>query len=124
MPSRPKQKKLDEAVQKLVRIVFDAIDPAIGDWEQATADIRAPANGLSCVSTLRIRLKNGKLVEDQSVPGDASRFVLKEMWTLRGGAKDKKWYGIRLIIAPAELRGQFNFDEDCINDPSFYDVDL
>ena len=35
-----------------------------------------------------------------------------------------KWFGFNLTISPdGKCETEFNYDPDCINDPTFYDVD-
>jgi len=109
---------IDEMANCLKRKVQEGV--AGKEWKLAYMDCRSPADGSSWISKLRIKLADATVMATAHTPMDA-RAILPELWDAKRNAFSKTWYGFTLTVFPNKKHEiTYNYDADCINDPSFY----
>lgn len=91
-------------------------------WRLAYVDRRSPPGGGSSIGKFRIEMQDGSVIRTESIEMDQS-MAFMDIDDVKDKAFDKKWYGIKISVMPDGKHAvEFNYDPDCINDPTFYDV--
>ena len=114
--------RLDAHLPGLGRIVYEATasEYPTDEWTATTLDARYSADGREIIDKIRVELHNGQ-IGSVSLPV-AGTYALLALQQVRGEGSDC-WYGIRLrITSEGECETTFDYNPQCAEDESFYDV--
>jgi hypothetical protein len=130
MPKKSKKQLLAEfnaMLHEMAALILDKVKSEVRrkKWKYAFWDVRSPVGGGSCISKLRVVLPDGNMfVCPTLVAPPTVRFQFLDMLDVKDQIFRDKWYGLKLILSPdGKCQTEFNDDPNCINDPTFYDVD-
>lgn len=117
----------DDFDAKVAAIVASLIKEAIqatgqNGWKSAFIEDRSANGGKTSISKLRVQSKDGVLI-GMEVSMQQTK-ALMAIWGMQEKDPEKEWLGIRITALPdGKHTVEYNYDPDCINDASFYDLD-
>jgi hypothetical protein len=114
--------RLDAIIRPLAGMVYEAAANGSGGtegWSSVVLDVRYSTQVDSFIDKTRLELTDGRVVS-LSLPVAATHHMIA-LGNARSTGKDR-WYGFLLRITAAGIcKGEFNYDPNCADDPSFYE---
>jgi hypothetical protein len=111
-------------LQLLTEQLFSVIDSEIGDstyWNDAVLDTRSPVDGSVQITKFRIAVWESS-IKSVLLPSKVTA-TIRRLWEIKESAFPDKWYGFMLLIFPTgDCKVEFNYDESCFDDPTFFDM--
>jgi len=122
---KPTFKQFNGILQQMAGLVLSTVESELKKkkWRLAFIDARAPVEGGSCISKLRVILTDGSIIRTMDAPAQVN-FRFLEVLDIKDQLFPDRWYGFKLTIFPdGKCETEFNYNANCVNDPDFYDVD-